>query len=188
MGSAGGVLTDLTNAIVKSRATVLQGTVVTRPYLQTGDGKNQIYVCDVNCTPGLVSPGYNQDQLQLLGIPGTKGFTVNDTLTTGTILRSVPVAANNGNLRYADVGNAVVLHRTANGQWQVTGFGTEMPGTRIRYAVNLNSGTIGPVVDLSVSSRLLTLGELSTAGPGFGYTPLGATGLFIAGVLQEISS
>lgn len=188
MGSAGGVLTDLTNAVVRSRAKRLQGNVVTRPYLQTGDGKNQIYACDVNVGLGEISPGYNQEHLQLLGIPGTYHYNANDSLTIGTILRSVPVASNNGSLRYADVGNAVILERTSSGQWQVTGFATEMPGTRIRYAISIKNGTIGAATDLSVSSRRLTLGELSTLGPGFGYTPFGATGMFIGSKLQEISA
>jgi hypothetical protein len=188
MSSSSGVLTDLTNAIVKSSVKSMIGLIVTRPALKVGSGTSKQYVCDVNVGLGETSANFNQTTKDLLGVPGTSGFNVNDTLTTGTILRNVPVASNNQNLRYADVGNAVKIERTSTGTWSVTGFSVQLPGTRIRYPIDLTTGTIGSAVDSSVTARPLTLGELSTLGPGFGYTPFGASGVFVAGVLQEINA
>jgi hypothetical protein len=161
---------------------------MTRPALLVGDGKNLIYACDVNVGIPSASGRIDQQIKDLFGVPGTRHYNFSDSLTVGTILRKVPIAPNNQQLRYADVGNSVTLTRTSSGQWQVTGFSIELPGTRTRYPVNLDTGEIGTVEDLSLRARPLTLGELATLGPGFGSTAFGATGIFLAGKLQEINS
>lgn len=186
MGSSN-TLIDLTEAVVRPTQNTLNGQVMTRPALFVEDGKNDVYVCDVDV--GIMSANGRIDQTikYLYGVPGTRHFTVNDTLTVGTILRNVPCAPNNQQLRYADVGNAVQLQRTASGQWQIVGFSVELPGTRTRYGVHVGTLTIGPITGVGLTSRPLTLQELSTLGPGFGITVFGAVGLFLNGVLQEIS-
>jgi hypothetical protein len=113
-----------------------------------------------------------------------------DATTSGqsgsVILRDVPVARNNRELVFADAGAAVTLTRTANGRYMVTGLSNELPGTYTVFTVDLGTFSFGPVVDLSLVGRPLTLGELASLG-SFGVTPLGATGLFKGGVLQEIN-
>ncbi len=107
--------------------------------------------------------------------------------TGSVILRDVPIARNNRELVFADAGAAVTLTRTANGRYMVTGLSNELPGTYTVFTVDLGTFAFGPVVDLSLSARPLTLGELSTFGT-FGVIPLGVTGLFKGGVLQEINT
>jgi hypothetical protein len=186
MGSSGGVLTDLTTAVIRASVKTLNGQVASTPALTIGDGKNQLYACDVNV--GIMSANGRIDQSvkDLYGIPGRRGYTANSSLTVGTILRNVPLAPNNGSLRYAQVGNAVTVTRTTSGQWQVSGFSVELPGTRVRYAVNLTTLTLGPVQDLTVNAQLLTLEQLSQYGGGFGVCPFGASGIFVSGVLEEL--
>jgi len=181
-------LTDLTNAIVKSSATKLYGTVLTRPAILVTDGKNVTYACDVQIGQYDVTGQINQTSTDLLGVPGSSSWTLAQLLTVGSILRNVPIARNNYELIYADVGNAVELTRDASGQWTVTGFALEQPGTFTLVEVDLGNMTIGPITDLSIQGRVLTLGELGTliAG-GWGLVPFGASGLFVGGVLQQIT-
>lgn len=181
-------LTDLTNAITKSNATTLYGTVLSRPALLVTDGVSVIYACDVQIGEYDVTGRINQTSSYLLGVPGSSSWTLDELLTVGSILRNVPIARNNYELIYADVGNAVELTRDQSGQWQVTGFAQEQPGTFNLVEVDLGNMTIGTITDLSISGRLLTLGELGTiiAG-GWGIVPFGASGLFVGGALKQIT-
>lgn len=185
MGSSS-ILTDQTKTLITGNPTVLYGKVVTRPALLVTDGQNQIYACDVDI--GVTDPTGLIDQTQkyLGGVPGSSSFATGDDLVYGTILHNVSIARNNQSLLYADVGNPVVLQRDGSGQWQVTGFGTEMPGTRVRIAVDLGDLTIGSITDLSIVARPLQLGELATYGGGFGLCPLGAVGLFVGGQFKGL--
>lgn len=185
--STSATLTDLTQAVVNSNVTVLQGQVVTRPALLVSDGTNTTYACDVDVAMPTLDGKYDQTTLDLTGVPGTDHYVVDDSITTGTILRNVPVANNNGQLRYADIGNAVVLQRSTTGQWQITGFSQQIPGTHTRVPVDLGASEIGNIIDLSITGRRLTFLELSTIGGGFGVCPFGASGLFVAGALEYIS-
>lgn len=103
-------------------------------------------------------------------------------------LRNVPIASNNNALNYAEAGCAVTLRKTVSGQYTITGFAKEMPGTYIRIPVSITTGAFGPIEDLSITSRPLQLGELALYGGGFGIIPLGAVGTFQGGVLIRISS
>jgi hypothetical protein len=121
--------------------------------------------------------------------PTTNTVVTKDATSTGgqgtTILRNVPIARNNRDLIFSDAGSAVTLRRTNNGQYQVVGLSNELPGTYTVFSVDLGTFAFGPVRDLTTSARALTLGELATFG-SFGTIPLGATGIFVGGVLQEI--
>jgi hypothetical protein len=184
---ANGTLTDQTRAIVRDNVNTLYGLVASRPALLVTDSKEVTYACDVDV--GITTPypnGKNQQVNALFGVPGTRNYQIDDSLTIGTILRNVIIANNNSALLYADVGNPVIVSRTGTGQWQVTGFAAEMPGTRTRIPVDLKAKSIGPGVSLGVSIRPLTLGELATLGGGFGICPLGASGVFIGGVFQRL--
>ena len=185
--STSGVLTDLTNAIVKSNVTQMQGIVTRPPSLLVSDGTNSTYACDVDV--GLSQPypnGHNQTYDDLTGVPGTPNYLVDQSLTIGTILRNVTIANNNQALLYAAVGNPVIVQRSASGEWQVTGFASQMPGTRMRYPVDLSTMSLGAPINTSVSGRLLTLGEIGIYDGGFGSCPFGASAVFRGGVLTEV--
>ena len=100
-------------------------------------------------------------------------------------LRNVPLARANVDLIYVDSGNPVRLRRTANGFWTVVSFSKEAPGTYVRFPVSLVDFSFGPVEDLSLDARPLTLGELATYG-GFGSVPFGAVAIFRGGTLIEL--
>jgi len=179
------VLTDLAAAEVKRGVKTLYGKVLTRPALLVSDGINLVYACDVDI--GATDPTGRIDQYKddLTGLPGQDDWTLQDTLTVNTILHNVTIARNNADLIYADVGAPVTLSRSMSGQWEITGFSMEQPGTYTLVPVNLGDMTIGTVIDLSIDGRLLTLGELGTMAP-FGTLPFGASGIFIGGILRQI--
>lgn len=123
--------------------------------------------------------------------PITNVIVTKDSATSGQtgslILRDVPIARNNRELVFADAGAAVTLRRSANGRYEIIGLSNELPGTYTSFTVDLGTFAFGPVIDLSLVARPLTFGELGSLG-SFGVTPLGATGLFRGGVLQEIKT
>jgi hypothetical protein len=187
MGS-GGVITDVTNAIVRNRATMLEGVVASVPALLIGDGKSTQYACDVQISLLTSNGQHNQTKLELEGVPGGVTYNVADTTTIGTILRNVPIVANNGSLLYASLGTGVVLTKTSQGQWQVSGLTQRLNGTQFRYAINLGTTTIGPVTNTTTVVRLLTLGELTSYGGGFGIIPFGAGAIFVGGVYAHLAN
>ncbi len=171
-----GVLTDLTQNIITDKNQQIQGKVLSRPALLATDGTDIVYVVDVDI--GLQPPlGFDA-----LGNPLTGGGSGLDA-----ILRNVQIPRGNRDLIYAEAGSAVTLQRTANGFYQIIGFSSEMPGTYTRVPVNLGDFTFGPTEDLSIVARPLTYGELSIYGV-YGIIPYGAIGVFLGGVLQEITS
>lgn len=103
-------------------------------------------------------------------------------------LRNVPIARANRDLLYAEVGAAVRLRRTESGRYEVSGFSKEAPGTYIRVPVILATFVLGSAADETITGRALTYDELHTLGPGYGYCPYGAIGIFKGGVLQEIKA
>lgn len=171
-----GVLTYLTENVITESATQINGKVLSRPALLTTDGTNVVYVVDVDI--GLQPPaGFDS-----LGNPITTEGAGLDA-----ILRNVQIPRGNRDLIYAEAGNAVTLQRTANGFYQIIGFSSEMPGTYTRVIVDLGDFTFGPAQDLSLVARPLTFIELSIYGV-FGVIPFGAIGVFLGGILQEITS
>lgn len=121
----------------------------------------------------------------------TNTVVTKDATTSGqsgsVILRDVPIARNNRDLVFADAGAAVTLRRSSNGRYEIIGLSNELPGTYTVFTVDLGTFAFGPTVDLTLTARALTFGELGSLGT-FGVIPFGATGLFKGGVLQEIKS
>lgn len=188
------VLTDLASASVKRGVKILYGTVMSTPALLVSDGVNAVYACDVNIGPTDPTGRINQythpdsDRSEkLTGLPGQHEWELSDSLTVNTVMHNVTIARNNADLIYAAVGSPVVLARSASGQWQITGFSQEQPGTYTLVPVNLGDGTLGTVMDLSLEARMLTLIELGGLRP-FGDIPLGAGGIFSGGVLLQITT
>jgi hypothetical protein len=156
------ILTNIINADIDRLKTVLEGRTTTRPVLFLGDEA------------------------------ANSVYVVNVDIGEDEVMRDVPIAQGNQDLRYADIGSPVALRRTAQ-RWTVVGFSKVMPGTRTQVLVtvpNFDFGlptyTIGVITDLTFTIRALTYGELSTLGTGYGNTPYGAQGKFQGGVLQEI--
>jgi hypothetical protein len=166
------VLSNLIDAQIKDAKTTLYGKVLTRPALLVTDGQEAIYAVDVDI--GIVDPtGYDET------------LDLQNQNITGSVLHNVPIARGNDALIYADVGAAVTLTRSVGGRYEVSGFSQILPGTNIRYAVNLEDMTLGGTTDNTWTARPLTLGELGTLAP-FGNLPLGAIGIYRGGVLQRI--
>lgn len=195
------VLTDMASAQVKKGVKRIYGEILTRPALLVTDGVELAYACDVKISAtdptatirqfgnedddDVGSTGDEEDDI-VTGLPGQKSWDLDASLMIDTTLHNVLIARNNHDLIYADIGNAVIVERTESGQWQITGFSMEKPGTYTLVPVNLGNMTIGTVIDASVTGHLLTLGELGTVGP-FGTIPFGASGLFRGGKLVRIS-
>lgn len=172
-------MTFLTNIISKeidSKTVELDGKILTLPALIVTEGSALVYGVDVDI--GMDQP-----------------------------LRNVPIAAGaSSDISYASINNAVRLKRSASGRWEVYAFSKEAPGTRVRVPVTIPdfilgdpSGETQPVVsgghtvivgtpvDLTLTSRFLTYGELATTGAGYGSTRYGAVGIYQGGVLQEVA-
>lgn len=146
--------------LIRDLAPRVDGEVLSRPGLLRTDGARLTYACDVRL------------------------------LDFDEVLSAVPIAAGVGNhLNLAlDVGCAVELRRIADsgGKFEITGFSKRKPGKRKRIAVDLATGAAGPLVDVGLSARVLTLGELKDYGGGFGLVPFGAYAIFRGGELVEV--
>jgi hypothetical protein len=196
--STGGVVTDVTQAIIRQRATMLEGVILTQPALLVTDGKSSQYACDVQISL-LTSDGrHNQTKLELEGVPGGINYNVSETTTVGTIMRNVPVVNNNASMIYATIGTGVVMTKTSAGRWQITGLTMRLNGTQFRYGVTLQKMTLGAVTpppvtnevttNLTLVVRPLYLSELLAYGGGFGVVPLGQSAIFVGGVFQRLHS
>jgi hypothetical protein len=176
------ILTDQTNALIQKQVKVMMGTIATAPALLVTDGVNQTWACDVNIGQFDSTGTIDQWKRNLLGIPGSYNYNDynpdNLDYVYGTILRNVPLARNNASLIYADIGTPVTITRDSNGRWIVDGFTQQQPGTYTMVPVDLSTGTLGPIQDLTTTYRPLTLGELGAAESTFGLMPLGSMGTF----------
>ncbi len=95
------------------------------------------------------------------------------------VLRKVPVATNNRELVYAQIGKAVSLRRMGASGWCIVGLAKTCRGLGHLMYVSFDED-IATVMDTTwygYRTRLLTLGELDTYG-GFGKVPFGAMGRF----------
>lgn len=190
------VLTDLASAEVKRHVKTLWGQTLTRPQLLVSDGLNMVYAVDVQIGPTDPTGRINQyidekngKSTSLTGLPGQKpeDFQLDDALPghVDTTLHNVPLSRANTDLIYADVGSPVRVDRSESGNWMVTGFSMERPGTHMLYPVDLGDMSLGPIMDLSIETRLLTLGELGILAR-FGELPFGASAIFEGGQLLRI--
>jgi hypothetical protein len=199
------VLTDLASAEVKRRVKKLYGMTLTRPTILISDGLNENYACDVHIGPtdptGQIKQYLNDKKKDdedpsddiVTGIPGQppEYWQLDDSLPghVDLTLHNVAISRNNRDLIYADVGSPVICERTENGNWEITGFAMERPGTHMLYPVNLGDMTIGETMDLSIETRLLTLAEMGEEHPEtypFGSLPFGASAIFEGGEVVQI--
>lgn len=199
------VLTDLASAEIKKTTTLLYGVTKTRPTLLLSDGMNTGYVVDVNIGELDPTGEINQyidtknkkkrkdgrfESTLLTGLPGQapEDWQLDDSLPghVDTTMHNVPLSRNNSALIYADVGAPVIVQRSSPfSAWEVTGFSIQQPGTHILYPVDLSDLTIGTVMDMTITHRLLTLAEFGEWAP-FGSLVLGASATFKGGELQSI--
>lgn len=194
------VLTDLASAEVKRTVKELFGVLMTRPAVLVSDGVNVVYAADVNITEhdptGRINQWFKDDKEKkrkqndresgaLTGLPGQapEDWQLDDSLpgAVDTVLHNVPLAKATNELIHADVGTPVSLERNKTGNWQITGFSIEQPGTFFMYPVDLEDGLIETVIDLSIDTRLLTYAELGTQRP-YGFLPYGASAIYQGGV------
>lgn len=113
-------------------------------------------------------------------------YAVDVDIGLGAPLKNVPIARGNRELIYADVGNAARLRRSASGQYEVVGFSKQMPGTFTRVCVHVGDGLLGTITDESITSHVVSLGELADFGAGFGSTPLQAVAIYHGSTLLEL--
>lgn len=189
-------LTDMASAEVKHDVKRLYGMTMTRPTLLVSEGIAVVYACDVNIGPtdptGSIHQYYNKKHKKddfLTGLPGQppEDWQLDDSLPghVDTTLHNVVISRNNKDLLYADIGSPVILERDASGGWQIIGFSMERPGTHILYPVDLSTLTLGPIMDLSIETRLLTLAEIGEEKP-FGVLPFGASAIYEGGQLIQL--
>ena len=168
------ILSNIVEAEVRSEKSTLEGKVLTRPALLYTDGLNVTYAVDVDI--------------------GQEG-KINANGDIGILpLKNVPIAANNGQLRYAEIGQAVMLTKNDLGHWEVTGLSKTMPGTFTMVPVTLPDYCLGipvPVIgdptELGIEVVIMTYSELADYGL-YGEIPYGAVAVFENGVLTEIRS
>jgi hypothetical protein len=171
-----------------------------------------VYACDVSI--GETDPtgrikqyimendeDFDPEDSLITGVPGQpkEDWQLDDSLPghVDTTLHNVPIARNNADLMYADVGSPVICSRSESGNWQITGFSIERPGTHILYPVNLGNMAItgggaapglpvlGDPINMSVETRLLTLAELGELSP-FGTLPFGASAIYEGGEFVRV--
>lgn len=163
------ILNYLIEAHIKDSVKEIEGKILSRPKLNIGDGTNLTYSADVSI-----------------------GQTGVDPITSEVVeqpLRNVPIAHGDNRLIYADAGQAVRLRRSDSGRWEIFAFAKRLPGTLKRYGVRLPdyclnnpAYEIDDPIDIGLTARPLTYGELGTIGGGYGICPYGAVGLFQGGV------
>lgn len=100
----------------------------------------------------------------------------------GSVLRCVPVAANNRDVIYAQQGKGVTLSRMGNGKWAITGLSKTLHSTVHWTYVTFKDDvfTIASTRMVGDVRRPLTYGELgSLVEPlGYGTLPYGIQGRF----------
>ena len=114
-----------------------------------------------------------------------------------SVLRSVPVAANNRDIIYSQQGKGVSLSRMGNGKWVITGLSKTLNSTVRWTYVSFSEGALvgtgedifaitGTIVTITGTrmhggtNRPLTYGELGTLTTPYGYgmLPYGIQGKF----------
>jgi hypothetical protein len=97
------------------------------------------------------------------------------------LLRNVPVATNNKDILYADIGKPVALKKVGPGKYQIIGLAKTAKSTT--HIIYLSAGELlGQIVGEELhgySIRPLTYEELDAYG-GYGVVPYGAHGRFDA--------
>jgi hypothetical protein len=167
-----GYLTYLMRAEIDQSQRELDGTTLTRPTLLITDGMALTYGCDVD-----------------IGVKTIDNNTGDEVIAP---LRNVPIAAANKDLIYTDIGSAVRLRRSDSGRWEIVGFSKRRVGTYTRVGVVIPEPGFDPIpytitnpVNIGLSARAITYGELATLG-GYGIVPYGTTATYSGEVLLEL--
>lgn len=162
-----GILTHIIEATVDTKATRLEGKILTRPMLLYGDAHSLTYAVDVD-----------------IGQTGRDPRTGEEAVLP---LKNVPISKGNREVIYAEAGAAVTLERSESGRFEITGFAKRAPGTYIRVCLDLETGFIGEPEHIGIGSRPLSYEELGSLGlQGYGTLAYGVIGLFRGDTLLEI--
>lgn len=106
------------------------------------------------------------------------------------VLQNVPVATNNREIMYAEIGKSVSLTKMNSGKWCINGLSKNCRGLgHITYMTFEDDQVLIVSQEwVGTITRILTLGELGDLGPAaFGALPLGVLGRFTpAGILTYI--
>lgn len=96
-------------------------------------------------------------------------------------MTGVPVASNNREIIYAEIGKAVALSKMSSGKWCISGLAKKCRGLGHIIYMSFLDDKVSVVNDgwKGKLTRRLSLGELGGLGPSsFGALPLGAYGRF----------
>lgn len=174
------VLTDVVQSINATNQAIIVGTTLNTPELLLSDGRHNTYVVDVNI---------GRSQFPIINVLNARAGSAD------MILRQVPIANNNGSLRYTSPGSPVVVMMIGVGKWMVTGPGKigpnsywQVPVAIPDYSLGQTAYTVGTPEDVGIYIRQLTLGQLADYMGGFGFIPLGAVAVFKGTTLIEIRS
>ncbi len=152
----------LINEVVNSSRETITGKVASDFYEVDDAAGGYVWGCDVD-----------------IGQPMTYEDEYGRTQTS-TVLRNVPIAMNNREIFYAQVGWPVLLRRMSNSRFAVVGLGKSIKQTtEITYVRFTNGLEVVSRETRGYYYRRLTLGELGTVEP-FGYLPFGSIGIFNA--------
>ena len=114
-------------------------------------------------------------------IDGSWVWACNVDIGQAEVLRAVPVASNNREIIYAEIGKPVYLKRMVGNKYSITGLAKTQIST-IHYLYVSFADDIFSIVDeeyVGFTIRPLTYGELADYG-GYGVVPYGARGKFDA--------
>lgn len=153
---------DLIKSVIEANSDTITGMVASEFYEMEDISGEYCWGCDVD-----------------IGQP--MSYTdVNGKEQTTTVMRSVPIAMNNREIFYAQMGWPVLLRRMSNAKYAIVGMAKALKTTTdITYVSFINGMTIKSREIRGYYYRRLTLGEMGTIEP-FGTLPLGALGIFNA--------
>lgn len=153
---------DLISAVLKSSEGTITGKVASDFYELHDASGGYAWGCDVD-----------------IGQPMTYADAAGREQTT-TVLRNVPIAMNNREIFYAQVGWPVLLRKMSNLKYAIVGLGKSIKlTTDVTYVSFTDGVSIVSRETLGYYYRRLTLGELGTI-EDFGDLPFGAIGIFNA--------
>jgi len=134
----------------------------------------QIVKAEGDLVGRIASPWY-----LLYDVLGNSQWSCDVDIGQAEVLRNVPLALNNREILYAEVGKPVALRRLGNGRFEVVGLSKHvLSDTHIIYVTFQDS--VGEVVGgewRRYSVRLLTYAELDLYG-GYGFVAYGTYGRF----------
>lgn len=152
----------LISDVIASKDATITGKVASEFYEIEDVSGGYCWGCDVDIGTSMTyTDEYNQEQ-------------------TTSVLQSVPIAMNNREIFYAQVGWPVLLRRMSNSKYAIVGLGKSIKTTtEITYVSFTNGVSVVSRETRGYYYRRLTLGEMGTVEP-FGTLPFGAIGVFNA--------